>query len=175
MKLRWLFGVLMLFAIPISCLAAENRGYIRLTMAYDGQTVAGGTVTLYDVSNCPEEIDPLEMLVYVKELGIPGVEKQVSASGQVIFNDLPAGYYLLVQQKAAKGYYPMNPFLIRLAVAPGGSQVTCIDAAPKLAPEKKLPQTGQLIWPAWVFIGGGGLFIGIGLFHRKETKRYLQE
>lgn len=175
MKRRWLFAVLVLLMIPITCVAAENREYIRLTMSYDGKAVTSGTVTLYDVSNSPAGIEPPDMLVYVKKQGIPGTEKQVDNSGQVVFDNLPAGYYLLVQQEAAEGFYPIKPFLIRLSLAAGGTRVNCIDAAPKLEPLKKLPQTGQLVWPAWAFIGAGALFIGIGLFQRKGNKRYLQE
>jgi len=175
MKRRLFYAVLVLLVLPITCFAAENRGFIRLTMAYGGQTVSGGTVTLYDVSKGPEETPPHEMLEYVKRVGISGTEKKVDATGQVVFDDLPAGHYLLVQEKPAEGFYPIKPFLIRLSLASGGTQVNSVDAAPKMEPEKKLPQTGQLIWPAWIFIGAGGVFIGIGLFQWKGKKRYLKE
>ena len=164
MKRRWFFAVFLLLVMPLTSVAAENGGYIRLTMAYNGQTVTGGSVTLYDVSDTPEDIGPPEMILYAKELGIPGTEKKVDTSGQVIFDGLSAGKYLLVQQKAAEGFYPMNPFLIQLPLESDGIQVGCIEAAPKLEPEKKLPQTGQLIWPAWMMLSLGIAFAGIGIF-----------
>lgn len=168
MKLRWMITLLLLLTVPITAFARENRGYIRLKMAYDGGPVAGGTVTLYHMSDSPGELDPTEMLAYAKESGIPGLEKQVDESGYVLFDDLPAGQYLLAQQKAAPGYYPIKPFLIHLKTAAGGTMVDSVDASPKMEPEGKLPQTGQLVWPAWAFIGFGLIFIGFGLNNLKR-------
>ncbi len=168
MKRQLAIVLLLLMAVPMTVFAQNSRGYIRLKMAYDGQPVSGGSVTLYDVSDSPERIGPLEMLVYVKELGIPGTEKPVDTSGVVVFDNLPAGLYLLVQQKAPAGFYPIKPFLVRLSLVAGGTQIDGIDAAPKLEPEKKLPQTGQLVWPAWVLLGCGISFVGIGLLAWKR-------
>ena len=165
---RILIGALIVLSIPVMAFAKDCRGYIRLKLLYEGQPVTGGTVTLYDVSDSPEGLGPLEMLVYVKELGISGTEVAVDATGCVTFDDLPAGLYLLVQQKAAAGFYPCNPFLARLSPAAGGTQIGSIDAAPKMEREKKLPQTGQLVWPVWVLLGMGILFVGFGLSCREQ-------
>ena len=163
MKWRWMVALLLLMSVPITGFAADCRGRIRLKMAYAGEPVAGGSVTLYDVSDSPEGVGPLEMLVYVKELGIPGTEKAVDSSGYVTFDDLPAGQYFLVQHKAPVGFYPIKPFLVELIQMPGGVQISSVDGAPKLEPEKKLPQTGQLVWPAWLLLGMGICTTGIGL------------
>lgn len=168
MKWRWMVMLLLLMTVPVTALAKDGSGSIRLKMAYDGEPVAGGTVTLYDVSDSPEGVGPLEMLVYVRELGIPGTEKPVDASGFVTFGGLKPGLYLLVQQKAAPGFYPVNPFLVRLPQKASGIQSGDIEAAPKLEPEKKLPQTGQLIWPAWALLGSGIMFVGIGILAWKR-------
>ena len=163
MKCRWLIGLLLLGLLPITGFAQDNLGSIKIKMAYEGKPVAGGTVAIYDVTDSPEGIDSVEMLVYVKELGIPGTEKQVDASGIVVFDDLPAGYYLLVQRKAPAGFYPIKPFLVKLPQSTDGTTGNQIEAAPKMEPEEKLPQTGQLIWPAWVLIGLGMSVAGIGV------------
>lgn len=170
MKCRWLVGLLLLGLLPITGFAHDNLGYIKIKMAYEGKPVVGGTVTIYDVSDCPEGVDPVEMLTYVKELGIPGTEKQVDASGFVMFDNLPAGYYLLVQWKAPAGFYPIKPFLVRLSQQTGGTTGNQIEAAPKMEPDEKLPQTGQVIWPAWVMIGLGMSVVGIGaLLWKRES------
>lgn len=163
MKWRWMIALLLLLTVPITGFAANCRGHIRLKMVYDGEPVPGGTVTLYDVSDSPEGIGPLEMLVYVKELGLQGTEKPVDSTGFVAFDNLPAGLYFLVQHKAPAGFYPINPFLVELLQIPGGTQIASVDGAPKLEPEKKLPQTGQLVWPVWLLFGVGICTTGIGL------------
>ena len=163
MKCRWLVGLLLLGLLPITGFAQDNLGSIKIKMAYEGKPVAGGTVAIYDVTDSPEGVDSVEMLVYVKELGIQGTEKQVDASGFVVFDDLPAGYYLLVQRKAPAGFYPIKPFLVKLPQSTDGTTGNQIEAAPKMEPEQKLPQTGQLIWPAWVLIGLGMSVAGIGV------------
>ena len=163
MKCRWLVGLLLLGLLPITGFAYDNLGSIKIKMAYEGKPVAGGTVAIYDVTDSPEGIDSVEMLVYVKELGIPGTEKQVDASGFVVFDDLPTGYYLLVQRKAPAGFYPIKPFLVKLPQSTDGTTGNQIEAAPKMEPEQKLPQTGQLIWPAWGLIGLGMSVAGIGV------------
>lgn len=168
MKWRWMIALLLLMCVPITGFAENCRGYIRLKMAYDGEPVPGGAVTLYDVSDSPEGIGPMEMLVYVKELGLPGTEKTVDSRGSVIFDDLPAGQYFLVQHKAPAGYYPIKPFLVELLQMPGGTQISSVDGTPKLEPEKKLPQTGQLVWPVWVLLGMGICTTGIGLLILKR-------
>ena len=164
MKRRCLMILLLLMLLPMRGLAEGSNGYIRLKMAYNGKPISGGSVTLYDVSDSPEGVDPLEMLVYVKELGIPGIEIQVDGSGVVAFEDLPAGRYFLVQQKAPGGFYPIRPFLVELSPAAGGLLVDGIEARPKLQQEQQLPQSGQLKWPAWVMLGLGTTVTAVG-FH----------
>ena len=168
MKWRWMMALLLLLTVPITGFAENCRGHIRLKMAYDGVPVSGGTLTLYDVSDSPEGIGPLEMLVYVKELGLPGTEKSVDSRGLVIFEDLPAGLYFLVQHKAPPGFYPIMPFLVELVQIPGGTHTSSVVGAPKLEPEKKLPQTGQLVWPVWLMLAIGISMPGIGLLILKR-------
>lgn len=168
MKRRLIIVILILITLPVTVFAQGNRGYIRLQMVYDGRAVSGGTVTLYDVSDSPEGFGVQELMEYVEKHNILGCEKQVDGSGFVLFEDLPAGVYLLVQHQAPQGFYPINPFFVRLSMVADGTLVDCVDAAPKLEPEKKLPQTGQLIWPSWILIGAGVLLVGLGLLRRER-------
>lgn len=165
---RWVLALILLISLPITCRAAGDGGYIRLTMAYDGQPVPGGTVTLYDVSGYSEGSSPESLAEYVKDNHLSGQEKRVDSAGIVVFDDLLPGRYLLVQQEAAKGFRPMKPFCIRLTVSADGEQVVGVDASPKMEPDRKLPQTGQLIWPAWALLGTGTVLVGFGFIHRKK-------
>ena len=164
---RWMIALLILLAVPVTAFSEGCSGYIRLKMSYNGKPVSGGTVTLYDVSDSHVGIDAAEMAAHIKESGIHGIEKEVNGAGEVLFDDLEVGQYLMVQEKAAPGYYPIKPFLIHLKTAAGGTMVNSVDASPKMEPEGKLPQTGQLVWPAWVLMGMGASVAGIGLMSRK--------
>ena len=153
----------LLLVMPITCIAAENEGTIRLKMRYNGNTVPGGTVVVYDVSACPGDRNPKELEKYVKQKNLPGECKQIDGSGTVEFDNLATGVYLLTQKVPADGYLAMNPFCVSIPISVNGQLIYEIDASPKLEPEHNLPQTGQLIWPVWAFIGFGLVFIGIGL------------
>lgn len=167
---RWMLIFLVFLALPVTCLAADRLGCIRLTMNYDGKPVTGGTVALYDVTACPEEMNPEELAAYVKEQDLPGEIRQIDKEGRVTFENLAHGVYLLTQKVPAEGYLPMKPFIVSLPISLNGQLIYEIDAFPKLQPKEKLPQTGQLIWPAWAFIGAGLAFIGIGLSNLKREQ-----
>ena len=168
MKRHLFLFLCLLLLMPIRCVAAENRGTIRLQMAYNGNAVAGGSVVLYNVTTCHGEMDPKELAAYVKKMGLPGEQKQIDSTGTVTFENLPSGIYLLIQKNSAEGYLAMKPFCISLPMSVNGQMMYEIDASPKLQPKDKLPQTGQIIWPAWAFIGFGLAFIGIGLSNLKR-------
>ena len=163
MKCRWLFAVLILTILPIAVVGATQRGYIKLTMMYDGAPVAGGSVTLYDVSDLQETASPEELAESMEVHRIAGLTKPVDGMGIVMFEDMFWGRYLLVQNEAAEGFYPMKPFVVALTEARES-----VDARPKLEPIKKLPQTGQLVWPAWVLLSLGSLLTSMGLTCRKR-------
>ena len=168
MKRRWFLFVFLLLMMPSTCFAVENRGYIRLSMTYDGESVIGGTVTIYDVTGIADELSPEELADYAKRNSLPEQTKTVNSGGLVKFENLVPGQYLLTQDKAAEGFFKMKPFCVSLPMMVDGDLCYEIDASPKLEPEHKLPQTGQLIWPAWAFIGLGLVFIGIGLSNQKR-------
>ena len=134
--------LLLLLTVSMACLGETGKGEIRVKMLYGGQPITGGSVTLYDVTDSPEGIGPLEMLVYVKELGIRGYEKQVGSSGEVLFDELSSGKYLLVQLKAAEGFYPVKPFMIPLSLTDRKIQAKSIWVSPEMQPLVMLHKTG---------------------------------
>ena len=165
--IRKLQILLMLVAlvIPVSAQENQQRGSIRLTLACESQPVNGGSVALYYL---PDQIatDNMDKLVNeVEKMKCRKVTQMVDDAGAVLFADLASGNYLLVQETAAEGYYPIKSFCVRLPMHIGGNSIYDIEAAPKLEklPGDKLPQTGLILWPAWVLVGFGTLAIGAGI------------
>lgn len=162
--------VLLLLLVPFRAAAAEGNGSIRLNMRYSGGAVPGGTVTLYPVTDREEAANARNPAEYAQSMGLPGTTQTVGEDGTVTFSGLEPGHYLLVQQEAAAGYLTMKPFCISLPMSVGGELVYDIIAEPKLEriPGGQLPQTGQLVWPIWVLLGGGFSLIGLGILVRKR-------
>ena len=61
-----------------------------------------------------------------------GIVQAVSNDGNVVFDDLELGLYLIVQTEASKGYEPINPFLVSLPMAEDGKWNYAVDASPKV-------------------------------------------
>jgi len=61
-----------------------------------------------------------------------GIVQAVSNDGNVVFDDLELGLYLVVQTKASNGYKPVNPFLVSLPMAEDGKWNYAVDASPKV-------------------------------------------
>ncbi|MCD8084672.1 MAG: hypothetical protein LUE86_14490 [Clostridiales bacterium] len=137
-----LTATLLLGTVGSAAYAAEvpdlsQEGSITLTMTYNEKAVAGGQMTLYRVgdileddgnysfvltdefaaSNADlEDIDSSEVASdlsdYVTKQGLTGTDKTIGSDGTVTFDGLKLGLYLLVQNKAASGYYAASPFLV---------------------------------------------------------------
>lgn len=153
-------------------------GSITVRLRWQGQAVAGGTLTLYRVGD--EDYRPTEAFAdcgvelkapfgadLARELAdyaqtLPGQTKAVGADGTVVFEPLDAGLYLVVQREAAEGYLPTEPFLVGIPMQVGGELVSHVDASPKASPAPKLPQTGQLNWPVPVMAAAGALLLLAG-------------
>ena len=72
----------------------------------------------------------------------------------------------MVQNKAAEGYYAVNPFLVSLPMLEKESYSYHIDASPKVSPlpiappdNPEQPKTGQSVWPIWTFAVSGAALI----------------
>lgn len=162
--------MVLLFLVPFTVFAAQQKGSIELTMREGPAVVAGGTVTLYCVTDWHDTADAKILADYAQAQKLPGITQDVGKDGKVTFGDLEPGQYLLVQGSVAAGYLPMNPFCVSVPMAVGEELIYNIEAAPKLEriPEPTLPQTGQLVWPIWALLGGGFGLIGLGFLLQKR-------
>ena len=70
-----------------------------------------------------------------------GTVREVDANGNVNFDDLELGLYLVVQTKASKGYKPVNSFLVSLPMAEDGEWNYEVDASPKVGAYTPEPET----------------------------------
>lgn len=191
-----LFVVILLLSVP-GVWAAEQTGSISVRMAYGGQPVPGGTITLYRVAAlgddwryvpAPEFVDcgtdlngvlsPADaerLSGHAAENGITGQTRELGTDGFALFSPLEPGLYLLVQVEAGHGYLPVKPFLVGVPQQLGGMLCHQVDASPKCAPEPDapgspgLPQAGQLRWPVPLMTALGLFFLAGGLLlYRKE-------
>ena len=182
-------------------------GSISVTLC-DHQTqlaVSGGEMTIYQVAeaktedgniswqyvngfeNCGVDLGDLSDSRLAEELekkisdASVGTVKMIENNGNVIFENLPVGLYLLVQTEAAEGYNAVSSFLVSVPLQDGDGWIYHVDASPKVedvtsktpgAPDtpkednkpgiSKLPQTGQLNWPVPVMAMSGMLLFMIG-------------
>lgn len=189
----------------------SRLGSIRVEMASGGNSVGGGSLTLYRAGEVAEHdgnysfraaeafasFDAAlqesytgalaqEMAEHAKSMA--GITAEISPEGVAVFSDLELGLYLVVQQEAAAGYCPVQPFLVAVPNFEDGEYRYDVDASPKveLIPEQtrpaepsgpkdpSLPQTGQLNWPVPLLtVLGMGLFaLGWILCFGRRKERY---
>lgn len=216
-------GALLLLSvliIPVSAAVPDtNRtGSISITMTHDGEVVAGGTLTLFRIAeldldgvdfgyryvepytDCEISLDDIaspstaaDLAEYTRRNRFSGKTERIGVTGEVHFDDLQTGLYLLVQYIPAKGYYPVAPFLVSIPGVMDGSYIYDVNASPKLdlepldpttkptspsQPTKpsgpSLPQTGQTNWPVPVMAAAGMLMVafGWGLYASSNKKNY---
>lgn len=127
-----------------------------------------------------------EMVEFVKDYQkaqpMSKEEKPIGKDGNVKFNNLETGLYLISQENPPKGYYAIIPFLVGVPNNEGGHYVYDVTIQSKTEPEKapeptkpnpsmpsdpKLPQTGQLTWPIPVLTAAGLLLIVAGFMLRR--------
>lgn len=121
---------------------------------------------------------------YTKDQGIFGQEKTPDGNGQVFYEALPEGYYLVCSQ-AQKGEFA--PFLLRIPLTAGDQTIYDVQAEPKaetpsdpVDPDSPpslqpvIPQTGYIQWPKYLLAALGALCVAAGLFEvfRGREKRY---
>lgn len=211
----WL-AVVLVFCLAAGVCAHDapdftKTGSITIRIEDGGDGVSGGTIKLYRVAEITEDdgnfafalteaylpsgvsLENLNDASVAQALAdfaaknkMQGISAEVDEYGMVKFTGLELGLYLVVQQEAAPGYYPITPFLMALPLYENGVYNYDVDASPKVqierAPEPtvpetkpddpKLPQTGQLNWPVPVLaVSGLALFVlGWALcFGKKES------
>lgn len=214
--------LLLLSVLPLMAFAREvpdfdRTGSISITMTYDGEAVSGGSLLLYQVAhvaendgdygfryvveleNCGVNLRNLtsaqtaaDIANAVQEVGLTGTKAKIDKNGNVTFDDLEIGLYLLVQDKAASGYNAVAPFLVAVPNMENGSYVYEVNATPKVELEPaptteptdsttgttipgKLPQTGQNSWPVPVMLVVGLLFVVTGCYLRISGKEKKHE
>ena len=134
------------------------KGSIHITL-YDNannKALSGGQLTVYRVAEVKRKNGDLsyeycgdfygcgialgdltdstlaEQLQAFLPAGAEGTAKTVDKDGNVTFDDLELGLYLVVQTKASTGYEPINSFLVSLPMAEDGKWNYEVDATPKV-------------------------------------------
>lgn len=135
-----------------------NTGSIHVTL-YDtanNKALSGGELTLYKVADvqrkngdlsfeycsdfdgCGIDLGDLSDSTLAEQLqeylpkNAEGTVQAVGDDGNVTFDDLELGLYLVVQTKASDGYEPVNSFLVSLPMAEDGEWNYNVDATPKV-------------------------------------------
>lgn len=185
-----LLGLLMLtLCLPVG--AAQIRGSLCVTLTAQGKPVSGEQLTLYQVKtgseggltpsfrdwDAPMEADALAR--YAKEHGISGKTQSTDSAGTAYFGALEMGIYLVVQSERTQDNAVIAPFLVSIPMEIGGKEIWDVKAFPKTEsvipkpePEDpKLPQTGQLKWPAPVLAVAGLGTAGCGWLLTHKAKR----
>lgn len=144
-----------------------NTGSIHVNL-YDNtnnKALSGGELTVYrvaevqrkngnlsfeycgDFDGCAIELGDLtdstlagQLQEYLSD-NAEGTVREVDANGNVNFDDLELGLYLVVQTKASKGYKPVNSFLVSLPMAEDGEWNYEVDASPKVGAYTPEPET----------------------------------
>ena len=144
-----------------------NTGSIHVNL-YDStnnKALSGGELTVYrvaevqrkngnlsfeycgDFDGCAIELGDLTDSTLAGQLqeflpaNAEGIVQAVSNDGNVVFDDLELGLYLVVQTKASNGYKPVNSFLVYLPMAEGGQWNYEVDASPKVGAYTPEPET----------------------------------
>ena len=149
-------------ALPVSAHEVPDLtrlGSVTVTMAYQGQPVPGGTLTIIRVAEVKTadgdyffeytagfagctipvtELEsaalPAELAKLAREKGLTGTTVTVDAQGKAKFEGLELGLYLVVQNEAAGGFKKINPFLVSVPRNEDGSYIYDVDTAPKNLP-----------------------------------------
>ena len=144
------------FAISGSEIDMDETGSISITIKYENNPVAGGSLTLYNVASISLDDGNLSYVLtsdfldfetdfsdissdtFAKDLKnyadankLEGKTEEVDEDGKVSFEGLNLGLYLMVQKDAADGYYEMNPFVVSVPDESMGKVVYNVDASPK--------------------------------------------
>ncbi len=163
--------MVMICALSITAFAheipdANRKGSISVTLLDGTTAVSGGSLTLYKVGNVKEdngnytfeiadeykasgvtfenlgtEQAVQDLAEYAKKNSTQWMTEKVDKYGKAVFSDLEIGLYLIVQEEAADGYMPVNPFFVTVPMVEGEGYVYDVDASPKVVPPEKAPET----------------------------------
>jgi hypothetical protein len=134
-----------------------QQGGISITLTTEKKTETEGTLALYqvaelelgttaytyvytqDFASCGLQLEKLDsaelaqsLADYAKGEELTYVTQELDENGQVSFENLELGVYLVVQTKAEKGFSKADPFLVTIPMTEGDSYVYQVDATPKV-------------------------------------------
>lgn len=157
-------ALVLLCTVPLTVRAhevpdAQQRGSVTVTMAYLGEPLPGGSLTLYRVADvatedgdyffeytadfaaCEIAVEELlsaqlpgALAAIAAEKGLTGTTGTADETGRVRFDGLEIGLYLIVQEEAAAGFRKINPFLVSVPQNDDGHYVYDVETAPKNVP-----------------------------------------
>lgn len=160
--------VLLLLSLPVKAVKAAGSVSIELE--------AGSVIGLYRVEQ--EEISVEKALRMVSGERLPGRTKKAGTDGTAVFEDLEPGIYFICQEMPGVGNKRTCPFFVAVPTVIDGKEIWHIDAKPKMQeivpeeiPAEKLPQTGQLKWPAAAMAVSGGILLAAGRYRKKNQGR----
>jgi hypothetical protein len=127
--------------------------------------------------------EAMETIAMDYDFDIPS--KETDANGQVSFDGLEVGVYLVMQDERGEGEnrYFLSPFLITIPYRnPDGTLSYDVTAdskplgiykeqvpPPPTPTPKKIPQTGQLWWPVAALGAAGVLALTVGFVRRMKS------
>lgn len=152
----------------------DSKG--SLTLSFQDATIDTGEFTLYQVGTIDETGNslgfiytdefkhsemPLDNLkadglaAYFTNYAVGHLEGMIQPikQGQVVWNDLELGLYLVVQTENANGYYGIDPFLVSLPLEDKVKDqwIYDVDASPKMKPTPIVPSDTELtVKKVWV-------------------------
>ena len=121
---------LVALSLVVPTFAQNKEGTLILTLKSHDEPVLSGTIAIYHVADLKdsEDFDRYEFTDEFKNCNLDIEDlnntelpkmlcdyiKGTNSNGQVIFNNLDEGLYLVKQDKASKGYSSINPFLVEI-------------------------------------------------------------
>ena len=148
------------------------------------------------------EVFARHVSMLIESRSLPAIERRIDKDGKASFSDLDCGLYVVYQTEAAQGFETINAFCMALPLLSDGNLLYDVQASPKPRPEKnsgvtepdktntlyttttvphdnqeqeRLPQTGQLWWPAWMLGAVGVILFGIGIVLRIQSRETAEE
>ena len=169
--------------------AVVDNGY---KFVWNGEFAAAGTMPENLDAVNGELADKLVNIAKDKRVTLYRNSQELDEKGNVTFNDLEVGLYLVVHAKKveitlsdkSKVTYTINPFLVSVPQKEGGKLAYDVVTNPKVSPEKsttpppkkttppprRVPQTGQLWWPVMALSLTGALFVTLGTIREMKSR-----
>lgn len=135
-----------------------RTGSFSAVMAFEGNPVPGGTLTLYRVGDIREDNGDYSfaltgeyaesgvslehpdsvslagtLAAYTSENKLSGTEIDIGEDGIAFADGLELGLYLAMQTEASNGYEAVVPFLVSIPAIEDGTYVYDVDASPKMS------------------------------------------